>query len=83
MPPSAMIAPARMKNGIASSEKLSMPSEVFSMTASSGRSIHMAAKIEARPERIGDRHAEQAEHREAADEDESIHGAGSAEAIRW
>ena len=49
MPPSAMMPPARMKNGIASSAKSSMPSEVLSITASSGRSIHSAAKIAARP----------------------------------
>ena len=49
MPPSPMIAPARMKNGIASSGKSSMPSEVFSAIASSGISIHNAAKIAARP----------------------------------
>jgi hypothetical protein len=45
MPPSAMMAPARMKNGIASSEKPDMPAEVCSMMASSGRSIQSAAKI--------------------------------------
>ncbi len=39
MPPTAMIAPARMKNGMANSEKLSMPSDVFSMIASSGMPI--------------------------------------------
>ena len=49
MPPSAMMAPARMKNGIASSEKSSMPSEILSITASSGMSIQSAARIAARP----------------------------------
>ena len=38
-PPSAMIAPASTKNGMASSEKSSTPSEIFNITASSGRSI--------------------------------------------
>ena len=42
IPPSAMIAPASTKNGIASSEKSSVPSEIFSMIASVGRSIQSA-----------------------------------------
>jgi hypothetical protein len=49
IPPSAMMAPARMKNGIASSGKSSMPSDVLIMMASSGRSIHSAVKMAARP----------------------------------
>ena len=36
MPPSAMMPPASTKNGIASSAKSSVPSEILSMTASSG-----------------------------------------------
>ena len=39
MPPSAMMPPARMKNGIARSENPDMPVEVCSMIASSGRSM--------------------------------------------
>jgi predicted histidine transporter YuiF (NhaC family) len=38
MPPSAMMAPASTKKGIASSAKSSVPSEIFSITASSGMS---------------------------------------------
>ena len=49
MPPSAMMAPASTKNGMARRGKLSIPSEVLSITASSGRSIQSAARIEARP----------------------------------
>ena len=43
IPPSAMMPPASTKNGIASSAKSSVPSEIFSITASSGMSIHIAA----------------------------------------
>ena len=74
MPPSAMMPPARMKNGIASSAKSSMPSEVFSMTASSGKIDPERGEDRGDAERIGDRHAEQAEDREAADENENVHG---------
>ena len=49
MPPSAMIAPASTKNGIASSAKSSVPSEIFSITASSGMSTQNAAISAARP----------------------------------
>ena len=49
MPPSAMIAPASTKNGIASSAKSSVPSEILSITASSGMSTHIAAISAARP----------------------------------
>ena len=49
MPPSAMIAPARTKNGIASSENLATPDEIWIITASSGRPIQSAASSEARP----------------------------------
>jgi hypothetical protein len=44
-----MIPPARMKNGMASSAKSSVPSETFSITASSGMSIQSAARIDASP----------------------------------
>ena len=36
MPPSAMMAPARTKNGMVSIATLDTPSEILSMTASSG-----------------------------------------------
>ena len=49
MPPSAMMAPARMKKGIASSGKSSMPSDVLIMMASRGMPIHTAARMAARP----------------------------------
>ena len=49
MPPSAMIAPASTKNGIASSAKSSVPSEILSITASSGMSTQSAAISAARP----------------------------------
>ena len=48
-PPSAMMPPARMKNGIASSAKSSVPSETLSITASSGMSIQSAASTAASP----------------------------------
>src|SRR5712691_3272553 len=43
MPPTAMMAPARMKNGMASSENPLMPPETLSITASSGMSTQRAA----------------------------------------
>ncbi len=49
MPPSAMIPPASTKNGMASSAKSSVPSEIFSITASSGMSDHRAASSAERP----------------------------------
>ncbi len=49
MPPSAMIAPARTKKGMASSENLATPDEIWIITASSGRPIQSAARREARP----------------------------------
>ena len=49
MPPTAMIAPARMKNGIASSEKPLIPPETLSITASSGMPVQSAARIAASP----------------------------------
>ena len=49
MPPSAMMPPASTKNGIASSTKSSVPSEILSITASSGMSIQNAAISAARP----------------------------------
>ena len=49
IPPSAMIAPASTKNGIASSAKSSVPSEILSITASSGMSTQSAARIAANP----------------------------------
>ena len=42
MPPSAMMAPASTKNGIASSENLLTPPATWIITASSGISIHHA-----------------------------------------
>ncbi len=42
MPPSAMMAPARTKNGMVSIATLLTPSEIFSMMASSGMPIHTA-----------------------------------------
>ncbi len=49
MPPSAMIAPASTKNGIASSENLLTPEASWIITASSGMSIHSAPTSAARP----------------------------------
>ncbi len=49
MPPSAMIAPASTKNGIASSENLLIPSEILSMTASSGMPAQIAPISAATP----------------------------------
>jgi len=39
IPPTAMMAPVRMKNGIASSENPLMPPATLSMTASSGMPV--------------------------------------------
>ena len=47
MPPSAMIAPASTKNGIVSIATLLTPSEIFSITASSGIPIDQAPAIAA------------------------------------
>ena len=49
MPPSDMIAPASTKNGIVSIATLDTPSEILSITASSGMPIHIAPAIAARP----------------------------------
>ena len=49
MPPTAMIAPVRMKNGIAKSEKPLMPPAILSITASSGIPAESAARMAARP----------------------------------
>ena len=49
IPPSAMMPPANTKNGIASKEKSSVPSEILSMMASRGRSIQSAPKIADKP----------------------------------
>ncbi len=49
MPPSAMIAPARTKNGIVSIATLLTPSEILSITASSGMPIHKAPAMAASP----------------------------------
>ena len=49
MPPTAMMAPARMKKGIASNEKPLMPPDTLSMTASSGMPVHSAARMAASP----------------------------------
>ena len=47
IPPSAMIAPASTKNGIVSIATLLTPSEIFSITASSGIPIDQAPAIAA------------------------------------
>src|SRR5438132_7271115 len=49
MPPSDMIAPASTKNGMVSIATLLTPSEILSITASSGTPIHSAPAIDARP----------------------------------
>ena len=49
MPPSAMMAPASTKNGMASSENLLTPEAIWIITASSGRSIHSAPTSADRP----------------------------------
>ena len=49
MPPSAMIAPASTKKGMASSAKSSVPSLIFRVTASKGTSIHQAPASADRP----------------------------------
>jgi hypothetical protein len=49
MPPSAMMAPASTKNGMVSMANLLTPLEMFSITASSGMSIHQAPASAARP----------------------------------
>ena len=49
MPPSAMMAPASTKNGIASKENLLTPLAMATITASSGISIHHAPISAAMP----------------------------------
>ncbi len=49
MPPSAMIAPASTKNGIASNENLLTPDAIWIITASIGMSIHKAPISAERP----------------------------------
>ncbi len=49
MPPSAMMAPASTKKGMASSENLLTPLAIWIITASSGSSIHNAPISEAIP----------------------------------
>ena len=49
MPPSAMIAPASTKQGMASSENLLTPLAIWIITPSSGRSIHQAPTSAAKP----------------------------------
>ena len=49
MPPSAMIAPASTKQGMASSENLFTPLAIWIITPSSGRSIHSAPASAAMP----------------------------------
>src|SRR5882672_2062188 len=49
MPPSAMIAPASTKKGIVSMANLLTPSEIFSITASSGMPIQSAPTSAAMP----------------------------------
>ena len=47
MPPSAMMAPASTKNGMVSIATLLTPSDIFSITASSGMPIDSAPTIAA------------------------------------
>ncbi len=49
MPPSAMIAPARTKNGMASRENLFTPPAIWIITACSGISMYQAPIRVARP----------------------------------
>ncbi len=49
MPPSAMMAPASTKKGIASSENLFTPAAIWIITASSGMSAHSAPASAASP----------------------------------
>src|SRR5688572_1716915 len=49
MPPSPMMAPASTKKGMARSEKSSVPSDILSITASSGMSTQKAAASAASP----------------------------------
>jgi hypothetical protein len=80
MPPSAMMPPASTKNGIASSAKSSVPvgdleHDRFERDARPDR-----AGDRAEAERVGDRHAERAEEREGAQQDDGIHGYSSSAA---
>jgi len=49
MPPSDMMAPARTKNGMVSIATLDTPSEILSITASSGTPIQSPPAMAARP----------------------------------
>ena len=69
MPPSAMMAPASTKKGMVSIATLVTPSEIFSITASGGMSIHSAPSKRAEAERIGDRHADAEAQKQASREE--------------
>ena len=58
---------------MASSAKSSVPSEILSITASSGMSTHSAPTMRRQAERVGDRHAEHAQQRERAQQDQDVH----------
>ena len=73
MPPTAMMAPARMKNGIASSENPLMPPDDFEHHGFERHVDPERRQDRRESERIGDRHAHQADDREAADQDEDVH----------
>src|ERR1700746_1188742 len=77
MPPSAMIAPASTKKGIVSIATLLTPSEIFSISASSGIPIATAppraAGHRGHRQRIGDRHADQEAHDHRSEQDEDFH----------
>ena len=74
-PPSAMMPPARMKNGIASSAKSSVPSDDLEHHGLE-RDVDPERREHGREaERVGDRHAQRAQDRKAADQDQKVHGA--------
>ena len=56
-----------------------MPSDVLIMMASSGRSIHTRRGDGRQTQRVGHRHAQRAQEREAADQDKDVHGVSA----RW
>ena len=70
MPPSAMIAPASTKNGIASSENLLTPLGDLDHHRVERHVDPQRADQRGEAERVGDRHADHHQHEEAAEQDE-------------
>ena len=71
-----------MKNGMASSEKPLMPPDDLEHHRFERDVDPQRGENGGEPERIGDRHAQQAHDGEAADQDENVHDAACRRTIR-